>query len=176
MAAKLNSQATAEALAEEWQAQSRAGFVQFFFIFAILDAHLRPLYPLVLEHITEKKINHHSVIFRMDKVVNEEKSEELETAFREALTSCLKLKLAQQEYYELPRISQIALHHGVPQAIEGLLIAQGSAPTQLLQEIRPFVDLPSAEKEAIELLRANTGKWEWEAARKKFTLPAPKHT
>jgi tetratricopeptide (TPR) repeat protein len=175
VAAKLNSQATAEALAEEWQAQSRAGFVQFFFIFAILDAHLRPLYPLVLEHIAEKKVNHHSIIFRMDKVVKEEQSDELETAFREALTSCLKLKLEQREYYELPRISQIALRHGVPQAIEGLLIGQGSTPEQLLQEVRPFVDLPSGEKEAIELLRANASKWAWEPARKKFALPAPKH-
>lgn len=170
VASKLDLNATAELLADEWRSQSEKGFVNFFFIFAVLDARVRPLYPLALDHIAETKVNHHSVVFRMDQIVNEEEVDELEAGFREALSHCLKLKLQRQDSYELPRISQIALRHGVPEAIEGLLVCEGSAPEQLLRDVRPYVDLPPPENEALELLRANAGKWEWEPGRKKFTL------
>jgi hypothetical protein len=167
---KLDFEATAEAAAEEWRAQSESGFVHFLFIFAILDARLRPLYPLVMDHIAEKKANHHSVIFRMDEVVRKEKSDELETAFQEALSRCLKLKLQQNEYYELPRISQIALRHGVPEAIDGFMACEGSSPEKLRADLGSVLDLPAGDNEVIAFLRANASRWEWNPGQKKFTL------
>jgi len=169
-AMKLDFEATAEAAAEEWRAQSESGFVHFLFIFAILDARLRPLYPLVMDHIAEKKANHHSVIFRMDEVVRKEKSDELETAFQEALSRCLKLKLQQNEYYELPRISQIALRHGVPEAIDGFMACEGSSPEKLRADLGSVLDLPAGDNEVIAFLRANASRWEWNPGQKKFTL------
>ena len=62
------------------------------------------------------------------------------------------------------------MRHGVPLGIEGLLACESSSPDQLLHEVRPFVELPPAEKEAVGLLRANAGKWEWDATRQKFSL------
>jgi tetratricopeptide (TPR) repeat protein len=173
---KLDPQGAAEVLAEEWQAQSRAGIVSPRLVHEALGARVRPLYPLALELIAGMKVNHYAVAFEMDKAVREEKSEELEAAFHEALTSCLKLKLEQKYYYGLETVSRIALGHGVSLGIDGLLICEGATPAQLLKEARPFVDLPSGEKEAIEMLRANTGSWKWDPARQKFALPASKHT
>jgi hypothetical protein len=173
---RLDPQGTAEVLAEEWQAESRAGIVSPRLVHEALGARVRPLYPLALELIAGMKVNHYAVALEMDKAVRDEKSDELEAAFREALTSCLKLKLEQRYYYGLDTVSRIALRHRVPLGIDGLLICEGSTPAQLLKEARPFVDLPSGEKEAIELLRANAGSWKWDSARQKFVLPASKHT
>jgi hypothetical protein len=173
---KRDPQGAAEVLAEEWQAESRAGIVSPLLVHEVLRARVRPLYPLALELIAGMKVNHYAVALEMDKAVRDEKSEELEAAFREALTSCLKLKLEQKYYYGLDTVSRIALRHGVPLGIDGLLICDGATPAQLLKEARPFVELPSGEKEAIELLRTNAGRWEWEHARQRFAVPVSKHT
>lgn len=172
-AKKLDFDATAEVLAEEWRSQSESGFVHFKFIFAILDARLRPLYPLVIDHIAEKKANHHSVIFRMDEVVREEKSDELESAFREALSQCLKLKLMQNENYEMPRISKIALRHGVSEAIDGFLVCDGSSPEKLRADLGSVLDLPANDNEVITFLRANSSRWAWHSDRNKFEPAVP---
>ena len=172
-AKKLDFDATAEVLAEEWRSQSESGFVHFKFIFAILDARLRPLYPLVIDHIAEKKANHHSVIFRMDEVVREEKSDELESAFRDALSQCLKLKLMQNENYEMPRISKIALRHGVSEAIDGFLVCDGSSPEKLRADLGSVLDLPANDNEVITFLRANSSRWAWHSDRNKFEPAVP---
>jgi hypothetical protein len=85
------------------------------------------------------------------------------------LASCLRLKLTGKDFYEMPRISQVALRQGVPEGIEGLL--ESLPPDQVLQNVRPSVDLPAKEEEALQVLRVNLSKWQWDAQRKKFTLP-----
>jgi hypothetical protein len=131
---------------------------------------VRPLYALALEVIAQKKVNYHAMVFDMDRVVKQEESDELEAAFREALASCLKLKLEQKDYYELPRVSRIALRYGVPQAIDGLLACESSTPAQLLHDLRPFVDLSPEDKEALDALRGSAGAWVWNPARRRFAL------
>lgn len=177
VAARLDPEATAQVLAGEWRRQSESpnGLYRFDFISRIIHARLRRLYPLVLDYALHGRANSHGFLFTMDGVVNDEKSEELDSAFRQTLGSCLKASLQEKDYSDLARISQIALHHGVSQAIEALLLCEGSTPAQLLKDIRPYADLPAQENEAVEFLRLNAGKWQWEPARKKFTLPKEKN-
>ena len=169
----LDLKGTAEVISEEWRSQSKSGDVSFFFIFAVIDARLRPLYPQALDHIAERKLNHHSVVFRMEEVVNEEHSEELETAFRQALGRCLKNKVQSGDYYEMPRIAQIALRHGVPEAIDGLLAYEESSPGQLRADLGARVDLPAGDEAMLAFLRANRSRWEWQPGEKKFAPAAP---
>lgn len=159
---------TAEVIADEWRSQSESGFVSFFFIFAILDARLQPLYPLVLDHIAERKVNHHSVIFRMDGVVLAEKSDELAAAFRVALSQCLKLKLEQHEHYELSRISQVALRHGVPEAVAASMVAEEASPERLRKQLAPFMELPDGDEAMLAYLRTHRARWDWDSVAGKF--------
>lgn len=157
------------ALAEEWQAQLAPGFVRPGLIMEIVRAKVRPLYPLILQSIAEKRVNHFPTAVSMDRVVREEKSDELEAGFRVALGRCLTAKLEQNDGYELARISQLALRHGVPEAIAGLLRAEGATPAQLLNDVRPYMNLPADDAAALALLHANSGEWIWNAENKQFS-------
>lgn len=168
LANRLDAEATAAALAEEWRSYAAKDFVPPDFIRAIINARVRSLFAPVLEQISGKWINHDSVVFFMDRVVAEEKSNELTAAYREALGRCLRLKLEQNDYYGLPRVSQIALRHGVPEAVEATVVCEGASPGKLRTQLAPVLDLPTGDEQMLAYLRANGSRWEWDSIAKKF--------
>ena len=165
-AQKLDPNATAAALAEEWREEEGSGNVSFWLKNAIVDDRVRPLYALVLRQIADAAPNHHTDVFHMDWAVSRENSAELETAFRQALSSCLKTKLLKQDHYELNRISQIALRRGVPEAIDGFLALDRNSPAQLRADLGGFLDLPEKDDEVVAFLKANN--WKWNPGLKQF--------
>jgi len=171
-AERLDPAATATALAGVWQEYGGEKIVPPQFIFEIAHDRVRPLYALVLEQIAGKKVNHHIDVIYMDKAVSEEKSDELEAGFREALARCLKLKLLQQDNYELRRISQVALRHGVSEGIEGMLVVDAADLKSLRADLGSVLDLPVNDGEVMPYLSANRARWVWNPSQKKFTLPA----
>ena len=142
--------------------------VSFWLKNAIMNNQVRPLYALVLEQIAGTALNHHTDVFYMDETVSKEKSKELETAFREALSSCIKLKLQKGDQYEMPRISQIALRRRVPEAIDGFLAFEGTSPAQLRADLGAVLDLPEKDDDVVAFLKANSGHWKWDAGQNKF--------
>ncbi len=168
LAQKLDPAATAKVLAMEWRAQTGQRFAPHLLTTEIVRARVRTLYALVLEEISEKRINHHTDVFIMDEAVRADNFADLTAAFRDALSRCLKLKLQAGDHYELSRISKIALRHGVPEAIDGLLVSEGEAPAKLRQILSPVLNLPASDDETMTLLRANTSRWEWDAAQNRF--------
>jgi hypothetical protein len=108
------------------------------------------------------------VVFLMDPVVAGEKSNALEAAYRDALGRCLKLKLEQNDHYELSRISRIALRHGVPEAVEATVVCESASPAALRKVLAPVLDLPASDEEALAYLRTNRSRWEWDVVAHKF--------
>jgi hypothetical protein len=175
LANRLAPNATAAALFAEWRAHAAKNFIPPDFIYAIANARVRPMFAPVIEQISGSWINHHSVVFLMDSVVRQEKSDELTAAFRDAVGSCLRLKLEQNDHYELPRISRIALRHGVPEAIEATVVCEMASPEQLRKTLSPYLDLPTQDEAALAYLRTNGSRWQWESATGKFKpLPQEK--
>ncbi len=172
LAEKLEPDATAVALAGVWQGYAGENFVPLGLIHEILQGRVRPLYALVLEQVAEKKTNHPTDVFALDKVVSEEKPDELEAAFGGALARCLRLKIKQQDNYELRRISQVAVRYGVSEGIEGLLIADEGDPEKLRADLDAVIELPGKDDEMVAFLNANRARWEWNSTRRKFE-PSP---
>ncbi len=171
LANRLDPRATAEALAEVWREHSGAKFVPPSLIHEVVHARVRPLYALVLDQISEKRINHHADVFLMDEAAGADKSDELEAGLRDALARCLRLKLQESDHYELRRISQIAIRHGVPEGIEGLLIADEADPEKLRADLGTLIELPSKEDEVVAFLKANQSRWTWDPHRQQFQRP-----
>lgn len=168
LANRLAPAATAAALTDEWRSCATKNFIPPDLIRAIVNARVRLMFAPVLDQISDKWVNHHMVVFLMDKVVAEEKSDELEAAFRDALGRCLRLKLEQNDRYELSRIAQIALRHGVPEAIEASVISEGASPGQLRKLLAPVLELPPGDEQALTYLRTNRSRWEWDSVARKF--------
>ncbi len=169
LANRLDAGATALALAEEWRSHAAKNFIPPDLIHAIVNVRVRPMFAPVLDQIAGKWINHHMVVFLMDPVVAGEQSDALEAAFRDALGACLRLKLEQNDRYELPRISRIALRHGVPEAVAATVVCESGSPEQLRKALAPFLDLPADDQAALAYLRTNGSRWQWEPATRKFT-------
>jgi hypothetical protein len=171
LANRLDAGATAVALAEEWRSHAAKNFIPPDLIHAIVNVRVRPMFAPVIEQIAGKWVNHHMVVFLMDPVVGGEKSDALETAFRGALGACLRLKLEQNDRYELPRISRIALRHGVPEAVAATVVCESGSPEQLRKVLAPFLELPADDRAALAYLRTNDSRWQWESVTRKFTAP-----
>jgi tetratricopeptide (TPR) repeat protein len=174
LANRLDPNATAAALFAEWRALAPKNFIPPDLIYAIANARVRPLFAPVLEQISGKWINHHSVVFLMDRVVEQEKADELTAAFRDALGACLRLKLEQNDRYELARISRIALRRGVPEAVAATVVCESASPEQLRKTLSLYLDLPPGDEAALAFLRTNGSRWEWDAAARKFKPAANK--
>jgi tetratricopeptide (TPR) repeat protein len=168
LANRLDPNATAAALFAEWRALAPKNFIPPDLIHAIANARVRPMFAPVLEQISGKWINHHAVVFLMDPVVEQEKADELTAAFRDALGACLRLKLEQKDRYELPRISRIALRHGVPEAVAATVVCESESSEQLRKTLTPYMDLPPGDEAALAYLRTNGSRWEWDSAARKF--------
>ena len=171
LAERLNPSATAAALAEEWQEHAGASFEPPGLVIEIIHARVRPLYALVLQQVAEKRVNHPVIASQMERVVQLEKSDALELGFRDALARCLKLKLQQQDYYELRNVSLIAIRHGVPEGIDGLVASESSSPEKLRADLGTAIALPNKDDEVVAFLKANQSRWTWDPQRKQFQLP-----
>ncbi len=71
---------------------------------------------------------------------------------------------------DLDRISQIALRQGVPEIIA--LLVDSLPAGQCLTQVRPYMDLPSKDEEAMAILVANRSNWEWDPEKRRFRLSA----
>lgn len=171
LAERLAPDATAHVLYEAWQEHEGDHFAPPDLIRGIVAGRVRPLFSLVLDQIAELKVNHWSDIFLMDGIADQENSKAFEIAFRDALSQCLKQKLLQHQHYELGRIARVALKHGVPEGIDGLLVSEASSPEKLRLALGDYLNLPKTDSELVSFLNQNHGRWQWNAALNKFELP-----
>ena len=175
-AQRLDPKKTTLVLAQEWQRQEANNFISPGLIRGIVNGRARAFFPLVLDQIAEVKVNHWSDVFLMDGIMAEEQSKELEAAFCEALAQCLKLKLLQQQHYELGRIARVALKYGVSEGIDGLLVSEAASPEKLRSALGNYLVLPKNDSELVSFLNQTHGLWQWNPELRKFELPKNKNS
>ena len=128
------------------------------------------MYDIVLAYVVRGGTNCHTIIPLLDQELAGEFSEDEEREFRVAIANYILHQLEVRRQDELMKISMIALKHGVSEGIDGLLHCGGMSPTQMAEIFRRYMDLPSDGTAAVQFVRTNVGRWQWDAAAGKFVV------
>jgi tetratricopeptide (TPR) repeat protein len=151
---------------------AETNFIHPDLIEAIVKNHVRELYDIVLAYVVRGGTNWHTIIPLLDRELAGQFTEDQEQEFRVAIANYIVRHLEIQNHDELEYISQIGLKHGVPEGITGLLHSDRLSPSQMTAIFRRYMDLPSDEFAAMQLVGTNVGNWRWDAAAGKFVIGA----
>jgi formylglycine-generating enzyme required for sulfatase activity len=140
---------------------------------AIIPGQSLEFYRLFFAYARELNSNQHMILQALDSALGSQPPPDIAEEFKETLDAAIDQISWTGRNYSMACC--IAIRHGAAAGIEGLLRIPDSEEWSLSESVlylRSYIDLPPGETEALQLLKAQAGRWIWNPARRKYELPA----
>ena len=159
-------------LAERFAIYTKGGEIPPELLDVIGKYRLKNEYPVLIANLSTKELNGNLApdTAAVDRVLRRGATPAQRASFRAALASLLEKQLLTSYRNGLDSLAETALRNGVPEGIEARLRSDNPVSTNCLVCLRKYLVLPADNDQALMVVQAGLGRWQWDSKTKTFVL------